>query len=188
MGRRNGAGAVARRDFVAGSIAGAASVAVGQPFDTIKVRMQTLDVASRATARQVAMTTVREEGVRALFKGMAAPVVMTSVINAIVFSAKGATLSVLSPARRDPRTGAALPTPLWATVLSGNVAGESRSERAGPPSARATAAARLLPLLPLLAAPPLRCSLLQQQLFFTCESISHQDAASSCVLRFLSAC
>ncbi len=118
-------GGVARRDFVAGCVAGASSVAVGQPFDTVKVRVQTLGKARGSSAWHVAATTVREEGVRALFKGMSAPLVMTGASNAIVFSAKGAALRAVHP-ESDPTPGgtaAARPPPLWAVVLSGNVAG-----------------------------------------------------------------
>lgn len=59
---------------VAGSCAGACSVVVGQPFDTIKVRLQATSIQSRASAMQVAMSTIKQEGVSALFKGMGAPV------------------------------------------------------------------------------------------------------------------
>ena len=111
-----GAGAVARRDFVAGSVGGAASVVVGQPFDTIKVRVQAQPTSAALSARQMLALTLREEGARALFKGMAAPVAATAAINAIVFAVKGAVLATIHPAASGP-------APLWAVVLSGNLAG-----------------------------------------------------------------
>ena len=46
-----GAGAVARRDFVAGSVGGAASVVVGQPFDTIKTVVQSSGEGAVAATR-----------------------------------------------------------------------------------------------------------------------------------------
>jgi solute carrier family 25 carnitine/acylcarnitine transporter 20/29 len=103
-------------------VGGASSVAVGQPFDTVKVRVQTLGGGS--SAWRVAATTVREEGARALFKGMSAPLVMTGASNAIVFAAKGAVLRVIHP-ESELRGGiaAARPPPLWAVIISGNVAG-----------------------------------------------------------------
>ena len=115
LGHMGGAGAVARRDFVAGSVGGAASVVVGQPFDTIKVRVQAQPTSAALSARQMLALTLREEGARALFKGMAAPVAATAAINAIVFAVKGAVLATIHPA--------ASPAPLWAVVLSGNLAG-----------------------------------------------------------------
>ena len=60
-----GAGAVARRDVVAGSVGGAASVVVGQPFDTIKVRVQAQPTSAALSARQMLALTLREEGARA---------------------------------------------------------------------------------------------------------------------------
>lgn len=108
---------------VAGCVAGASSVVVGQPFDTVKVRVQTLAGAGHGSAWRVAVTTVREEGIRGLFKGMSAPLVMTGASNAIVFAAKGATLRLVHP-ESQPRDGfTAMKPPLWAVVLSGNVAG-----------------------------------------------------------------
>lgn len=61
-------------DLIAGGIAGSASVVVGHPFDTIKVRMQT-------------STGV---GGGSLFRGMAAPLSTAAIVNAIIFSSYGA--------------------------------------------------------------------------------------------------
>ena len=84
---------VARRDFFAGCVGGAASVIVGQPFDTVKVRVQA--DTTGAGARAVLLSTVRGEGVRALFKGTVAPTSTTALINAVVFAVKGAALGAL---------------------------------------------------------------------------------------------
>jgi hypothetical protein len=68
-------------DFVAGGMAGSASVMVGHPFDTIKVRMQTSTQASMRSELASFST---------LFRGMAAPLSAATAINAIVFSSYGA--------------------------------------------------------------------------------------------------
>jgi solute carrier family 25 carnitine/acylcarnitine transporter 20/29 len=72
-------------DFIAGGFAGSASVIVGHPFDTIKVRMQTSKSATTGL-----MATLKEFGGSAsLFRGMTAPLGAAAVINAIVFSSYG---------------------------------------------------------------------------------------------------
>lgn len=72
------------QDFVAGGLAGSASVIVGHPLDTIKVRIQ-----NSATSSSI-LSAVREfGGVSSLFRGMGAPLSAAAVINAIVFSTYG---------------------------------------------------------------------------------------------------
>ena len=73
-------------DFIAGGVAGSASVVIGHPMDTLKVRMQTakgnpsiLTLASGSTYG----------GPSSLFRGMAAPLSAACVVNAIIFSSYG---------------------------------------------------------------------------------------------------
>lgn len=63
-------------DFVAGGVAGSASVVVGHPFDTLKVRLQT-----NATGTA---------SIRSLFRGISAPLTAATGINAVVFGSYGA--------------------------------------------------------------------------------------------------
>lgn len=70
-------------DFVAGGLAGSASVIVGHPFDTIKVRFQTSNMGIMAAMTEFG-------GVSSLYRGMAAPLSAAAAINAIVFSSYGA--------------------------------------------------------------------------------------------------
>lgn len=71
-------------DLIAGGVAGSASVIVGHPFDTIKVRIQTSSgggsLASMATSFG---------GLSSLFRGMGAPLVSASAVNALIFSSYG---------------------------------------------------------------------------------------------------
>eukprot|EP00934_Nitzschia_sp_Nitz4_P002687 Nitzschia sp. Nitz4//scaffold264_size26629//24865//25954//NITZ4_008241-RA/size26629-augustus-gene-0.3-mRNA-1//1//CDS//3329544818//2677//frame0 len=70
-------------DFVAGGVAGSASVIVGHPFDTIKVRMQTsLGGGMRGSASSYG-------GILSLYRGLAAPLSTACVINALIFSSYG---------------------------------------------------------------------------------------------------
>ena len=71
-------------DFIAGGVAGSASVIVGHPFDTIKVRMQTA-----TKAESFLSTATSYGGVNSLFRGMGAPLSAACVINALIFSSYG---------------------------------------------------------------------------------------------------
>ncbi len=63
------------RGFVAGIFSGVAKLSVGHPFDTIKVRMQTTSAERFAGPLACLVQTVRNEGVRALYKGATPPLV-----------------------------------------------------------------------------------------------------------------
>jgi solute carrier family 25 carnitine/acylcarnitine transporter 20/29 len=74
-------------DFVAGGVAGSASVIVGHPFDTMKVRMQTAAVGSTS---QGLLGMVREfGGLSSLYRGLEAPLSAAAVVNAVIFSSYG---------------------------------------------------------------------------------------------------
>ncbi|KAI1715404.1 mitochondrial carrier protein domain-containing protein [Ditylenchus destructor] len=79
------------KNFVAGGVGGVFTVAVGHPFDTVKVRLQTMPKASPGTKPLFTSTldcfkqTVSKEGVRALYKGMAAPLVGVTPLFAVFF-------------------------------------------------------------------------------------------------------
>ena len=88
-------------ELVAGSAGGMAGILVGHPADTIKVRQQTLGGSPIATLR----TTLRYEGVRGLFKGMAFPLVTNGALNAIYFGAYSGALRGLDWALGGPAGG-----------------------------------------------------------------------------------
>jgi len=73
-------------DFIAGGVAGSASVVIGHPMDTLKVRMQTAkgnpSIASLAIGSKYG-------GPATLFRGMAAPLSAACAVNAIIFSSYG---------------------------------------------------------------------------------------------------
>lgn len=79
------------KDLFAGGVAGTAGIAIGHPFDTIKVRLQ------QQVQRPVypKMHAVILEGnaltYRGLFQGIGAPLAFAAVVNASVFSVYGAT-------------------------------------------------------------------------------------------------
>ncbi|KAI0472901.1 carrier protein YMC2 [Xylariaceae sp. FL0804] len=65
----------AYKGFVAGVFSGIAKLAVGHPFDTVKVRLQTTDSSRFRGPLQCVVETVRNEGVRGLYKGATPPLV-----------------------------------------------------------------------------------------------------------------
>lgn len=64
-----------------------------QPFDTIKVRLQTQGH-KYDSAMDCMRKTTKGEGYRALFKGMAPPLATAAAVNAIVFATFGYTIRV----------------------------------------------------------------------------------------------
>jgi solute carrier family 25 carnitine/acylcarnitine transporter 20/29 len=56
-------------DLIAGSVAGAAQVIVGQPLDTIKTRAQISPPGMFKGPMDILVQTVRKEGIFALYKG-----------------------------------------------------------------------------------------------------------------------
>ncbi|KAK8138791.1 hypothetical protein PG984_002171 [Apiospora sp. TS-2023a] len=63
------------KGFVAGVFSGIAKLSVGHPFDTIKVRLQTTDSSRFSGPVQCVAQTLRNEGVRGLYKGATPPLV-----------------------------------------------------------------------------------------------------------------
>ncbi|KAG0636463.1 mitochondrial carrier domain-containing protein [Tuber brumale] len=63
------------RGFVAGLFSGAAKLAVGHPFDTVKVRMQTSTSAQFKGPLDCLLKTIAKEGSRGLYKGATPPLV-----------------------------------------------------------------------------------------------------------------
>lgn len=77
-------------EYVSGCVGGMAGVVVGQPLDTIKVRLQT----QRGMYKGIAncyLTILKKEGPKGLFKGMSSPLLGLSFINAIVFGVEAQT-------------------------------------------------------------------------------------------------
>ncbi|GME26395.1 Mitochondrial carrier protein [Neofusicoccum parvum] len=63
------------KGFVAGVFSGIAKLSVGHPFDTIKVRLQTTDATHFRGPLDCVLQTLRNEGVRGLYKGATPPLV-----------------------------------------------------------------------------------------------------------------
>ncbi|RUP42734.1 mitochondrial carrier domain-containing protein [Jimgerdemannia flammicorona] len=76
------------QDFLAGNFAGMAQVLVGQPLDTVKVRLQLDSGVGRFNgAIDCVVKTVRNEGFFALYKGMLSPLIGIGAVNSLLFAA-----------------------------------------------------------------------------------------------------
>lgn len=61
------------RGFVGGVFSGVAKLVVGHPFDTVKVRMQTVEQGRFSGPLDCVLQTVRKEGIAGLYKGASPP-------------------------------------------------------------------------------------------------------------------
>lgn len=84
-------------ELIAGSVAGAAQVIVGQPLDTIKTRAQIAPKGMFKGPMDVLFRTVRNEGVLGLYKGMASPLMGIAAVNSLLFTAYNVSKRVISP-------------------------------------------------------------------------------------------
>ena len=71
--------------FTAGAIGGGASVAAGQPFDTVKVKMQTFPHHFRSLSQCLFVTLRREGLLRGLYAGSIPSLYANMVENAVLF-------------------------------------------------------------------------------------------------------
>lgn len=132
-------------DFVAGTAGGMASLLVGQPFDTIKTRLQAQGAASTLIAHTLSSSSpssplvhqssavsssprlyrsatdalgiiVREESFLGLFKGVSGPILGVAAMNASIFGSYGLALRFQCRKPSDKAT-------LWQTLLAGCASG-----------------------------------------------------------------
>lgn len=95
------------RDWAGGVGSGIAQTLVGQPFDTIKVRVQ-MSTGGGVSAIGATRSLVQNEGVRMLWRGMLPPLVTIAGINSIWFSVYGFCRTHLTGST-DPNAQLSLP-------------------------------------------------------------------------------
>ncbi|SGY17405.1 BQ5605_C015g07775 [Microbotryum silenes-dioicae] len=83
--------------LIAGSAGGMAQVLVGQPLDTIKTRAQTAPRAAFKGPLDIAVQTIKKEGILALYKGMASPLIGVAGVNSLLFGANQQARKLVSP-------------------------------------------------------------------------------------------
>jgi len=106
--------------FGAGSAYGFSSVIIGQPLDTIKVRMQGLPNASKLSSSKVGRDLFRKEGIRGLYRGGLPLLVGGSLMRSAQFGVSGASKTWL-----EKNTNNGQPA-FWHVVLSGMAGGLGR--------------------------------------------------------------
>jgi len=72
------------KSFISGGVGGACAVLVGHPLDLVKVRMQTGGASSNSVFGMLS-TTMRNEGIRGLYRGVSAPLTAVSPMFAVSF-------------------------------------------------------------------------------------------------------
>lgn len=83
-------------EFFSGCLGGIAGVLVGQPFDTVKVRLQTQSGTLIYRGVWHCLTSiVKNESPQGLFKGMSSPLLGLGLINAIVFGVQAQAITFL---------------------------------------------------------------------------------------------
>ncbi|KAF4591730.1 Mitochondrial substrate carrier family protein L [Ophiocordyceps camponoti-floridani] len=125
------------KGFVAGIFSGASKLAVGHPFDTIKVRLQTSPRSRFSGPVQCLLQTVRGEGFRALYKGASPPLVGWMVMDSLMLGSLNLYRQVLahrlfSVPVYAPGATAEARLPAWGHGLAGLAAGGTVSVLAAP--------------------------------------------------------
>ncbi|KAL2856634.1 mitochondrial carrier protein [Aspergillus pseudoustus] len=111
------------KEFAVGAAGGITQVLIGQPFDIVKVRMQTQ---ANQNAIQVARNILRHEGALAFYKGTLPPLLGVGACISIVYT----TFHTISETLKSQTNCTTLSTPL--TYLVGGLAGLANSLISGP--------------------------------------------------------
>jgi solute carrier family 25 carnitine/acylcarnitine transporter 20/29 len=90
--------------FLSGTVSGAALVVVGHPLDTLRVLLQTSPPgAARETLPALCARLLREEGVRGFYRGFAPPLLLTGLVNTVLWGLQFSITDWLE--REHPRVG-----------------------------------------------------------------------------------
>lgn len=92
-------------DFIAGTVSGIVGLAVGFPFDTVKVRLQDPTISegySRSSTFDSFAKIIKEERVQGLYKGIASPLATSALLNGLIFSVYGFLLRYQTKPEREP--------------------------------------------------------------------------------------
>ncbi|KAF3196114.1 hypothetical protein TWF106_005384 [Orbilia oligospora] len=117
------------KDLFAGAMGGVAQVLLGQPFDIIKVRLQTTSQYSGAV--DAATTIWKKEGPLAFYKGTLTPLIGVGACVSIQFGAFYQAQRILERYNKDNNTGRKELT-LGQYFLAGASAGIANSVISGP--------------------------------------------------------
>mmetsp|Transcript_941 Transcript_941/g.1539 ORF Transcript_941/g.1539 Transcript_941/m.1539 type:complete len:283 (-) Transcript_941:61-909(-) len=82
-------------DSFAGIIGGVVGIIVGQPFDTIKARLQVDVLKQYKSSFECATKTISQEGAFSLFKGVTPPCISVAIVNGVCFGTYSVVCNVL---------------------------------------------------------------------------------------------
>ncbi|KAF2658630.1 mitochondrial carnitine/acylcarnitine carrier protein [Lophiostoma macrostomum CBS 122681] len=124
------------KGFVAGVFSGIAKLSVGHPFDTIKVRLQTTDKSQFRGPLDCLVQTLRNEGVKGIYKGATPPLVGWMFMDSIMLGSLSVYRRVLNDnffnPRQDLSSGDRKKLPVLGHAVAGTMAGWTVSFIAGP--------------------------------------------------------
>ncbi|XP_066978340.1 mitochondrial carnitine/acylcarnitine carrier protein-like [Macrobrachium rosenbergii] len=110
------------KNFIAGGVGGASAILVGQPFDIIKLRLQTQPKPTPGQRPLYTGTwdclikTIRAERFFGLYKGMSVPLMMTTPITAVCFTGFSLGKMLQQGNSKEPLTSMQI---LYAGILAG---------------------------------------------------------------------
>ncbi|KAF2792934.1 mitochondrial carrier [Melanomma pulvis-pyrius CBS 109.77] len=132
--QKAGGGVKNYKGFVGGVFSGIAKLSVGHPFDTIKVRLQTTDKSHFKGPLDCLLQTVRNEGVKGLYKGATPPLLGWMFMDSIMLGSLSVYRRVLNDNVFNPRRGLEeqRKLPIVGHALAGTLAGWTVSFIAGP--------------------------------------------------------
>ena len=107
----------AMNDFIAGSIAGAVSVVVGQPMDTVKIRLQLFGADKYKGPIDCAIKIVKEEGFMTFFRGLLSPLLASSGINAVLFATFSGSLRLITGSSDSKAVDTAKYSHIWSAGM-----------------------------------------------------------------------
>jgi solute carrier family 25 carnitine/acylcarnitine transporter 20/29 len=86
-----------RISYISGLVGGFCGAYVGQPFDTVKVRLQVAPKVYNSSIRKCCSEILKKEGVLSFWKGVTAPLLGMVMINGIVFGVEGQVFKHFEP-------------------------------------------------------------------------------------------
>ncbi|GMH37407.1 hypothetical protein BSKO_05280 [Bryopsis sp. KO-2023] len=105
------------KEFMAGAFGGMLSVTVGQPLDTVKIRLQEKN-SPHSTGAQVWKHMVSREGRLSVFKGMAYPFCTVALQTAVTFLSFGVAMR-LFPSKENMKPEERYTQAFWSGMFSG---------------------------------------------------------------------
>ncbi|KAF2005538.1 mitochondrial carnitine/acylcarnitine carrier protein [Amniculicola lignicola CBS 123094] len=122
------------KGFVGGAFSGVTKLAVGHPFDTIKVRLQTTEKSHFRGPVDCLLQTLRNEGFRGLYKGATPPLVGWMFMDSLMLGSLTVYRRLLNDNLFNPRRDLSKPAqlPVLGHAMAGILAGWTVSFIAGP--------------------------------------------------------